>query len=666
MSPVDLSPVAKTRRRTQLENTSRKPAPQVTIAPEYSEDLHSADLTIDNLNLTGLKAKIRTTAGKDVYRRMRRDIAGVISDASIQTTIDGASTVTLTVFDPDRAILNSGVLSKENFDLDPVDIRLNTLWFRLTQCRKKGHNLNLVFEDRDVWRLRQKNKPRSVSRGKATRAQFIESLVREIQDPAIEFYCPEKDIRQPIKRIKDDPTEKRKDRQVGISDTTLTIKGVKADAEQLRNVETLIRRADANDASPKATKALILAAIVESLCRNLKGGDATSSGILQVLAGTAAGLAIDPRNIPDVADTFLNTGFWGRGGAISLASANPGQSAGWVAQQAQGSAYPGRYDLYSNEADKLIGAYRASDGSIAASGADGSVLKTRIKQYRFYRGKKGKREDSWTCIQRLAKEVNWHAFMRNGELWFITEPRLLAQRPLVTLNEDSPGVTKPFDFDWDSGKKIKQMTIYLNADRWSYPPGSVIVIEDSGPCDGKWIVAGYRRSLFRPEITATLKRRTPPKKEPASQRIARSGNDSTLPGGGAQDVHGLRKKILQVAKSSMTIYTGHNYYLAGGILTDKLTPKGPSERSDCSQWVRAVYLHAGAPDPGTNTYSQDRNGHRTSHPRPGDLLMMDGHVELYIGNGRTIGHGSPPIDYANVSDFKGRNPWFITFDFLDN
>jgi hypothetical protein len=122
---------------------------------------------------------------------------------------------------------------------------------------------------------------------------------------------------------------------------------------------------------------------------------------------------------------------------------------------------------------------------------------------------------------------------------------------------------------------------------------------------------------------------------------------------------GIRGRIVAEAMKTLSSKTGHNYYCsfpcAGRVNEDPLA-KAPW-RSDCSQWVRAIYLKAGAPDPGGDTNAQSANGIRTNDPQPGDLMFTadTGHVELVIDpeKGTTIGHGSEPIDEANVSDFDG-------------
>lgn len=89
--------------------------------------------------------------------------------------------------------------------------------------------------------------------------------------------------------------------------------------------------------SRTATLALFMAGLAESGMRNLTYGHGTSTGPLQLLSSTAAGLGVNPRDTAAVASLFLTRGFAGRGGANALA--RQGLPAHLVAQGVQGSAF---------------------------------------------------------------------------------------------------------------------------------------------------------------------------------------------------------------------------------------------------------------------------------------------------------------------------------------
>src|SRR5690606_6339481 len=80
-----------------------------------------------------------------------------------------------------------------------------------------------------------------------------------------------------------------------------------------------------------------MAGYAESGMRDLSYGHSSSTGALQLLASTAAAMGIDPHNEKQVASAFLLRGFYGRGGANSLAA--QGYPAHMVAQLVQGSAF---------------------------------------------------------------------------------------------------------------------------------------------------------------------------------------------------------------------------------------------------------------------------------------------------------------------------------------
>lgn len=115
----------------------------------------------------------------------------------------------------------------------------------------------------------------------------------------------------------------------------------------------------------------------------------------------------------------------------------------------------------------------------------------------------------------------------------------------------------------------------------------------------------------------------------------------------------LRNEVVKVARSREQ----KNQYTQGSKRT--LVGQG---WSDCSSFVRWCYLQALGQDIGGNTVAQivnkkliiaDESGKsapKESNLLPGDLLYFKGtdnsrpfgvgHVELYLGNGKLIGHGS--------------------------
>lgn len=593
------------------------------------------------------------------------DIADSITLAELETTVEGADTLTVTMEDEGYKLLRSDVLTRWTWgDTDfldrygwirkgrAVDVALmdgeDRRWFRLVKVSKAGTALTLVFEDRMVTFLRHHKGARKLSRAKGTRAMFFRLLAQEVKaGGGIPTFIPELTVKQPISK----PTsmdEKVSNGEAGIAeDKTLWIADAnggrrKATTSEKRIMERVLDVCEAEGAGDKATLAAVEAVMIESQFRNLAGGDADSRGVLQVRDQTARGMGIDNRKVEAVVKAFLLRGYWGKGGAIEIAKRSPSRSAGWVAQQTQGSAHPERYDAVASEARAIVASYGGSGGRVNGE--------TYSKSYEFARGKD---EDSWTAMGRLAEEVHWRRFIRKGRLWYASEEYLFNQKAAMVIDVDEHPAVEAWDFDLDiEGRApVAEVKVQVRLNRWVAIPGMVVELGHAGPCSGRWLVSSTRRQLHDDLAEVTLHKPVDKLPEPpheVGQRKA-DGDDAEALGLAG----GLRSRIVAEAKRTLTSRTGFSRYDQSGALTQDPTPR--VGRTDCSQWARAVYLKAGAPDPGTNTIEQFAHGKRVAHPKPGDLVLDPTgvhHVELYVGDGKTIGHGSPPIDYWTVDGMR--------------
>src|SRR5215471_107873 len=389
------------------------------------------------------------------------NVVSRLTDGSVDRTMDGASTLTLMLDDHRRDLLRSGVLDRQ------VDLQLDGLWWRLVKVSKSGDQLTLTFEDRQVAFLREITTPRKASRSKMTRAEFALSIVREVKKGGgIAFVCPDLHTTQQIASATVQPaaatstTQGSSSLDQGIaSGTALTIKGAPATPEQRSNGEAVLQVAAQLNAGPRATLALLQACIQESTMRNLNYGDADSLGILQVRSSTAAGMNIDNRDVAQCANAFLTRGFWGRGGAITIAAKNPSMSTGQVAQNTQGSAYPTAYDQWKTEAQQWLNAF----GGVGSSSTISTTQTVKQLPFQFMRGAPDgpDGEDSWACLQRLASDVGWRCFMADGACYFVAETTLIKAKPKAVLTEISTGSFKGvvgIDFDVDNGKPVSEAT----------------------------------------------------------------------------------------------------------------------------------------------------------------------------------------------------------------
>jgi len=137
--------------------------------------------------------------------------------------------------------------------------------------------------------------------------------------------------------------------------------------------------------------------------------------------------------------------------------------------------------------------------------------------YQFRRGgTDGAAEDSWTCLQRLAEEVQWRCFCSAGTVWFVSENWLMTQPAKFAISEDTLGVDE-IDFDVDNGKARSEATVTARASRWAVPPGSVVKVSGCGPGDGVWLAETMSRGIYDAAASITLKRPTKKLAEPAPE-----------------------------------------------------------------------------------------------------------------------------------------------------
>ena len=224
-----------------------------------------------------------------------------IVSGEVHRTIEGASSLKLTVSDYYGKIRNSGMLGAE------VDIKLDGLWFRLVAVSKSGNDLELTFESREVAILRTFKKRRVVGWGKMSRTRFVQILMNEA--PAtrqIPFICPE------LTKPKKDKTEDQKiiDREYGFaprksmyshgvlaaegttttgtsaSTAGLKVKSKVADATQIANIGGVIQVgienvSIVNKHRRKILVCAIMTIIQESSANNLPFGDRDSVGLFQ-------------------------------------------------------------------------------------------------------------------------------------------------------------------------------------------------------------------------------------------------------------------------------------------------------------------------------------------------------------------------------------------------
>lgn len=118
------------------------------------------------------------------------------------------------------------------------------------------------------------------------------------------------------------------------------------------------------------------------------------------------------------------------------------------------------------------------------------------------------------------------------------------------------------------------------------------------------------------------------------------------------NVSDKRKKMVSYAKS----FVGHPYVWGGTKLCENWTKKSGCG-VDCSGFVQAIYKHFGY-EISRTTDEQINDGKKIkeSQLKPGDLILYEGHVAMYIGNGAIV-HASNKKDGVKITDnYKYRDP----------
>jgi Lysozyme like domain len=535
---IELAPV-----RGPLRPGLPRPAVQPLAAPPPEIDVDVQRVVLDVVN--------RKVRGLDTH------IENSLTDGSIERTIDGASTLTLVVHDPKRALLQSGMFGHA------IEVTLDRLKWRLVKVSKQDSDLTLTFEDRQVAYLRQHTKPKKATRGKLTRAEFALSLVREVKaGGGIKFVCPELHKAQPIAASSASVKGRALTKASG---------GSAADARSLRLVE-LWKQA---------------------------GGDPKLAVTMAAIALAESGGVTDAESPPNKNGT-VDRGLWQINSVHSqydearlLSDPLYNAKAAVAIERQQGlkawTTYrSGAYRGHLSQAASAV----ARDES--AGHADRRTLRKALP-FQFRRGdSSGKPEDSWTCLQRLAEEVNWRCFMNEGSCWFISETQLMKAKPKLVLSESSPGVVA-IDFDIDNGKVRSEVTVTCRASRWVAAPGSVVQLSGVGPANGKWLVSTLRRGLFDADAEITLKRATKKLAEPAAEVVTQSSSSTARAGGSsvaASAVAAGSGSMLGRAYAAMqAIHAKHYPYVWGGGHGAAGVPSGGGY--DCSGSTVAVLAAAG-------------------------------------------------------------------------
>lgn len=463
------------------------------------------------------------------------DVAGSITDGFLDRTMDGASTISITIFDPDRILLQSKIW---NWTLS---VSFDGLWHRLVNVTKSGNNVTLVFENAVISWMRSHKTPLKVSRNKMTRAEFIKKLVDEIKmdehlGMPIVFFSPQLHKKQPVATPEDqkkNSKQKRDKKQGGLVSSTehLTVKGKTSTRKQLQVQEEVLDVGISMSANRKVLQAAIMVINAESAATNLPGGDADSRGAFQqqkFINGRRTSWPATGKITPD-AKGFFEV-------AIKTDKASPHLTTEMLCQtiQRSGTADGSNYKKWKAEAKKTLDEYGA--------GVGGSVTSEYYKPYQFTRGQPDgpKGENTWDCAKRLSSQVQWYFFVDDYTVYYVSRDDLIGQKPIMVIDDDDDGI-EDIDFDWDTNKPINEATVTCRAEQWFARPGEVVMLKSTmGPAAGRWLVSRINQPFFTNLTTITLRSPLNPKKEPAPTLTSSTKEVAASPGA----ISGSPKEII--------------------------------------------------------------------------------------------------------------------------
>jgi hypothetical protein len=419
----------------------------------------------------GIDSRLGDLALRD-GRKLAVEIGGgIVPTPTLKRTIEGSSSISVEVYDPELKFLQASMLA-EKFDAE-----IDDLHFRYVGTSKSGRNLTITLEDRAIALLREAKGPDKVlaHRGRpneVTRAEYIKTLVKKAA-PHLTFVCPQLHDKQPIAKpdkAKKANEEAKDRREKGIGAAKhLTIDGVPASPAQKELGEEALRIADSYNA-PQVVEVAVIAALMDESTM----GEASPGNVLQALEPYTK---IRPA-AQEISGFIAGEPTWTGVTAIGYAKSHPEATFYEIAQAVQKSGAgestngAGNYGKFGDEARAWVE---------AMGGEGGEVGSETVKEPRTFEVKKG--EDYWTAIKRMAKEVNWRAFVVGERFYFIDELELAHGMVRLAIDRDTPGIPPAnVDFDYNRNKLVTEVKLNkVPVKQWKPPPGSVVTLEGYGP-----------------------------------------------------------------------------------------------------------------------------------------------------------------------------------------
>lgn len=625
--------------------------------------------------LSGLQLDMVSSALDGIAADVR--LRDAVTGAQVVLTMNGASTLSLIVEDPSLKILNSPAFDTSitsRVDLDLGGAMMSPRRWRCEMSRGAGGldvagtSTTIEFWERGAAAL--KRETAALSKANMTFEQFVAYLAREVRTDATLVPVVTSPRALPPKIASSKSASDREDEATSNGGSgwspavtgKVTIKGVNADPDQLKNLDLILQACVETKAPMAAAVAAVAAATQESNVRNLAGLSPDgygSRGVWQITEQNAR-RGWKQRDVAWGARKFLTDGFSGRGGAIALAK--QGIQPGTIARLVENPGSPdGPYAQWVDEARRTVKLWsgrpldewnRTVRAGRGATGA--SRTREDLRPTAWRRGTSNKPESSWAALQRYCERMGTRRFISAGRLIVASDQALIKATPTIALALDDPEILQRPTIALDGTADIQQLELTVLARHWPAPPGAVVEIQGAGAASGPWLVETLRIDAGSPELAVSLtqpvtEKPREPKATPrtaSSPRSQRGGSSAATRGADAaiawantkigvresgynrgQTVEHIIRKAGGTPGSAWCGYFCGNALMAGGI--DDVSPSIGG--------VRWIYDSAAA-----HRHPFTGRGSAAS-ARPGDLAVIYGpgtHVELVVSvnTSRSIVH----------------------------
>lgn len=540
-------------------SSRRKPKKAVTAKPWLRLPVRPQATDEDVVRLYRPKAK----GGHELVAEVTEQATSL----PVELDLDAAATVTIAVADPAGAgTLRVLLDANEDQLLDGIDVQWKKVWWRLARIDRADDGWTLTCEDRVAAWMREHDRPVKESRRKTTRAEFVYRLVRAVKKGGgIATYIPELHDKQRIAEPEEPKTKKDAAKAVkssapaisgwGPAASKVKVKRRLANSAQLRCLDAVLTEAHRLGASRRVLIAVVMCVTQETNAGLEVGGNSIAPdvrGPFQQRTNAQSGWTRSVRSAMDPTASckrFLTGGDRGapgwkqKHGSVRNGSGNLGQ----MVDAVQVANTPGAFGQWEKEATKTVELWlQRNAGGTSTSSSDGAAAAASYykAQYAFRTGAAGNktRSNYWDATGQLAEEVNWHRWACANTISYASDNELIRGTPVMSISREmteAHGLT----WSWDHRREASELVVEIALkDTWSLMPGMVVMVDDEGPVDGRWIVQTVRIDSTTSNIAeVTLRRRGAKKLEPAPQ-LRQRDTTSTI---GGKTSYGASSKVVR-------------------------------------------------------------------------------------------------------------------------